>query len=101
MCVAIPCRIESISTGEGRSLPARVSLADGSTREIDLVLVPDAKVGDYVISHSGLAVSLIDDHSAAATFDLLAGDPQVDPVPGADPRNLTIGPVPGGERGVE
>jgi hydrogenase expression/formation protein HypC len=73
MCVAIPCRIESIDTAEGHSRPARVVSADGSTREIDLVLVPDATVGDYVIAHSGLAVSRIDHSVASATFELLTG----------------------------
>jgi hydrogenase expression/formation protein HypC len=74
MCVAIPCRIESIEPVEGHSRPASVVSADGSIREIDLVLVPDAAVGDYVIAHSGLAVSRIDQSAAAATFELLAGD---------------------------
>lgn len=74
MCMAIPCRIVSIDTGEGRSRPARVESADGATREIDLVMVPEAVVGDYVIAHSGLAVSRIDASTAAATFDILTGD---------------------------
>lgn len=73
MCVSIPCRIQTISAAAGRSRPATVSLADGSTREIDLVLVPDAAVGDYVIAHSGLAVTRMDSRAAAATFELLDG----------------------------
>lgn len=82
MCVAIPCRIESIDTGAGHSRPAKVLSADGSAREIDLVLVPEAVVGDYVIAHSGLAVSRMDEADAAATFELLAGDEHVEPGPG-------------------
>lgn len=72
MCMAIPCRVESMSEAGGGSRPGLVSLADGSTREIDLALVPEATVGDWVIAHSGLAVSRLDHSAAAATFELLA-----------------------------
>ncbi|MGB8360062.1 MAG: HypC/HybG/HupF family hydrogenase formation chaperone [Acidimicrobiia bacterium] len=75
MCVAIPCRVESVTATDGPSRPARVTLSDGSTREIDLALVPDAGVGDYVVAHSGLAVSRLAPEEATAAFGLLSAMP--------------------------
>jgi len=70
MCVAIPCRIESLDD-DSDARPARVSLPDGSMRDVDLVLVPEAEVGDYVIAHSGFAISLVSESAALATIELL------------------------------
>jgi hydrogenase expression/formation protein HypC len=75
MCVAIPCRVDSVTATDGPSRPARVSLSDGSTREIDLALVPDAGVGDYVIAHSGLAVSRLGPEETTAALGLLNAVP--------------------------
>ncbi|MGD2102105.1 MAG: HypC/HybG/HupF family hydrogenase formation chaperone [Acidimicrobiia bacterium] len=72
MCVAVPCRIESIVSGDGPSRPARVSLPDGSIADVDLMMVPDADVGDYVITHSGYAISRVAESSASATLGLLS-----------------------------
>ncbi len=79
MCVAIPCRVEAVTTTDGPSRPARVTLTDGSSREIDLALVPDAGVGDYVIAHSGLAVSRLGPDAAKTTFGLLDAIPEPAP----------------------
>ena len=57
MCVAIPGRVEEILDRSEFSVPAMVRFPNGSQR-IDLVLVPDADVGDHIIAHSGYAVSL-------------------------------------------
>ena len=57
MCVAIPAQIVEVdaATGVGRS---GVVLLGGDNRlSVDLTLVPEAVVGDYVIIHSGYAVS--------------------------------------------
>ena len=82
MCVAIPCRVESVTTTDGPWRPALVTLTDGSTREIDLVLVPAAGVGDYVIAHSGLAVSRLGPDEAKAALGLL------DAIPGPAPSQM-------------
>ena len=57
MCVAIPGQVEQILERTEFSVPALVRFPNGSQR-IDLVLVPDATVGDHIIAHSGYAVSL-------------------------------------------
>ena len=35
------------------------------------MLVPDAKVGDYVLVHAGFAISVLDEAEAHETLDLL------------------------------
>lgn len=44
---------------------------DGILKEVNLALVPDAKVGDYVLVHVGAAISIIDEEEARKTFDIL------------------------------
>lgn len=63
MCVAIPGRIVSIGERAGPSILARAGFGDVE-REVDLAMVPEAKVGDHVIVHSGFAIRLISEDEA-------------------------------------
>jgi hydrogenase expression/formation protein HypC len=65
MCVAVPTKIESI---EGTR--ATVALA-GARAQVALDLVPEAKVGDYVLVHAGFALTVVDEAEAKETFALL------------------------------
>ncbi|MFH0913950.1 MAG: HypC/HybG/HupF family hydrogenase formation chaperone [Chloroflexota bacterium] len=65
MCLAIPARIKSI---EGQQ--AEVDIA-GLTRRVSLWLTPEAKVGDYVLLHTGYAISIVDENEANETLKLL------------------------------
>ncbi len=69
MCLAMPALIVSTEGNE-----AEVDLA-GVRRRIGLQLVPEARVGDYVLVHAGFAINVLDADEAAATlriFDELA-----------------------------
>lgn len=69
MCLAIPALIKSIENEE-----ANVDMG-GITRRISLRLTPQAKLGDYVIVHTGYAINILDQHEARETlklFDQLA-----------------------------
>ena len=59
MCLAIPGRIVEIIEGEGLERRARVDIA-GTEHEVSLGMVPDAKVGDHLVSHSGYALRVVD-----------------------------------------
>lgn len=72
MCVAIPGRVLSLSDGPGGSRPAVVAFPGGIERQVDLVMVPEADVDDYVVAHSGFAISLISKEEADKTVSLLA-----------------------------
>jgi hydrogenase expression/formation protein HypC len=65
MCLAIPALIKSI---RGQQAVADI---EGVTREISLQLTPEAKVGDYVLLHTGYAISIIDAEEAEETLKLL------------------------------
>ena len=65
MCLAIPALIKSI---QGFQAEADI---EGITREISLQLTPEAKVGDYVLLHTGYAISIIDEAEAQETMKLL------------------------------
>lgn len=58
MCVAIPGRIVSIGERSGPSIPARAAFGE-IERDVNLAMVPEAKVGDQVITHSGYAIRLV------------------------------------------
>jgi hydrogenase expression/formation protein HypC len=65
MCLAIPALIKSIN---GQQAVADI---EGMTRDISLQLTPEAKVGDYVLLHTGYAISIIDAAEAEETLKLL------------------------------
>lgn len=71
MCIAAVGRIVRI-TGEqtGPAATADVALDDGS-RRVDLIMVPDAAVGDHIVVHAGLAVTVIPECEASATRQCL------------------------------
>ena len=66
MCLAIPTRIVAI---DGQM--AQVELG-GIERQISLALTPEAGVGDYVIVHTGFALSVLDEQEAQKTLRLFA-----------------------------
>ena len=44
---------------------------DGIFREVSLAFVPEARVGDYVVVHVGVAISMIDPDEAERVFEYL------------------------------
>ncbi len=64
MCLAIPARVKSI---EG--LEAEVEIG-GVSRKASIMLTPEAKVGDYVLLHTGYAINVIDEVEAEETLRL-------------------------------
>lgn len=65
MCLAIPSKITEISNDI-----ATIDV-DGVTRTASLLLMADAKVGEYVIVHAGFAIQKIDEIAAKESLDLL------------------------------
>jgi hydrogenase expression/formation protein HypC len=65
MCLAIPALIKTI-----KGQQAEVDI-EGVRREASLQLTPDAKVGDYVLLHTGYAIGVIDPAEAKETLKLL------------------------------
>jgi len=64
MCLAIPVLIKSINDKE-----AEVEIG-GISRRASLWLTPEAKVGDYVLLHTGYAINIISQEDAEETLRL-------------------------------
>jgi hydrogenase expression/formation protein HypC len=74
VCLAIPARIISIEGEKGGWRSATVSVA-GVERSVDLALVPEAAVGDFVVTHAGFALSILPTAQAVETIEMLGLDP--------------------------
>ena len=72
MCVAVPGKVVSMGDATEISLPGRVSIL-GVERDVDLVMVPNVEVGDYVVVHSGYAIEIVPGERARETIELLGG----------------------------
>lgn len=70
MCLAVPGRIESIAGSDPLLRTGRVSF-EGVSREVNLACVPEARVGDYVLVHVGMALSVVDEAEAKKIFETL------------------------------
>lgn len=65
MCLAIPALVKSIN---GRQAEVEVG---GVGRKVSIWLTPEVKVGDYVLLHTGYAISIINEAEAEETLRLL------------------------------
>jgi hydrogenase expression/formation protein HypC len=65
MCLAVPVQIKSI---EGNEAEAEIG---GISRRVSLWLTPEARVGDYVLVHTGYAINVLDQAEAEETLKLL------------------------------
>ena len=61
MCLAIPAIVKKII----RNMAEIESM--GVSKDVEISLVPDVKVGDYVIVHAGFAIQIIDKEEALIT----------------------------------
>ena len=68
MCLAIPGKVEEITT-EGGLRVGRVNFG-GIVKKVCLDYVPEVEVGDYTIVHVGFALSKIDEEEAEKTLAL-------------------------------
>ncbi len=64
MCLAIPAKIVDI---DKQSATVEVG---GVTRQASIVLLPDARLGNYILIHAGFAISLVDEAEALETIKL-------------------------------
>lgn len=71
MCLAIPGKITSIAAELDETFRlAKVSFG-GIVKDVNLAMVPEARIGDYVLVHVGVAISVVDEEEAKKTFRYL------------------------------
>jgi hydrogenase expression/formation protein HypC len=72
MCLAVPGKLVRIEGDVG------LVQFSGAERRVGLALVPDARVGDYLLVHAGYAIQRMDEAEALENLELLGellGDP--------------------------
>ena len=65
MCLALPMRITAVDGATATIVAA------GLEQRCSVMLVPQARVGDYVLVHAGFAINLVDEAEAQETLELL------------------------------
>ena len=65
MCLAVPAKVIDI-----QDKLARVEIS-GVQRDASLMLLPEAKIGDFVLVHAGFAMQIVDEKVAEETTALL------------------------------
>jgi len=68
MCLGIPGRVCEWIDRDALFARARVEF-EGVGREVQMACAPEAKVGDYVIVHAGIALCVVDETEAAKALD--------------------------------
>ena len=69
MCLAIPGKLVSVDESVDVLFKAGKVSFDGVIREVNLAAVPEAQVGQYVLVHVGMALSVIDEEEALKTLE--------------------------------
>jgi hydrogenase expression/formation protein HypC len=70
MCLAVPGRILSVAGDEPLLRTGKVDFG-GAVTDVSLAYVPEAKVGDYVIVHVGVALQTVEEEEARKTLEYL------------------------------
>ena len=91
MCLAVPAQIIELS-GTSATVDMLGTQQRASTR-----LIPDARVGDYILVHAGFGIQVVDPAEAAETLELIAQMPELiaDDLPDDAPDPFA--PAPAGE----
>ena len=65
MCLAVPTKIISIEND--------IALVEigGVTRKASIQLVPESRVGDYILLHAGFAIEVLNEEEALETLEIL------------------------------
>ncbi len=71
MCLSIPGKlIEIVAELDPTFRIGKVDF-DGIKKDVNLAMVPEAKIGDYLLVHVGAAISIINEQEAKETFELI------------------------------
>jgi hydrogenase expression/formation protein HypC len=71
MCLAIPGKLVEITAQLDDTFRTGKVSFGGIFKQVNLRMVPDAVVGDYVLVHVGVAISKVDEEEAHKVFNYL------------------------------
>lgn len=72
MCIAQPGRLVAV-WGDDTTRLGRVLVGD-RVDEVNLSLIPEARPGDFIVVHSGIGVSILDEAEADLARELISGE---------------------------
>ena len=67
MCLAIPAKI----IDQPENSPVAMVDILGVKRQVNVMMVPDAKPGDHVLVHAGFAIEVVSEQFAAETLEII------------------------------
>lgn len=70
MCLAVPGQLISISGDGALERTGRVDFG-GVVKEVSLACTPEARAGDFLLVHVGLAISIVDEAEAREVWSYL------------------------------
>ena len=70
MCLAVPGQVREIVGDDALTRIGKVAFA-GIVKDASLMLLPEAAVGDWVLVHAGVAITLLDEAEARRTMAYL------------------------------
>jgi hydrogenase expression/formation protein HypC len=90
MCLAVPGKVLEVFGDDPLLRTGRVSF-NGVIKNVSFTCAPEAKPGDYVLVHVGLAISVVDEKEAQETFRYLE---QMGDLDGLEPAPAAPGGAP-------
>lgn len=82
MCLSIPGKLIEITAELDATFRIGKVDFEGIHKEVNLAMVPEAKIGDYVLVHVGAAISIVDEEEASKTFELIKQMGEMDDLEG-------------------
>ena len=71
MCLAVPGKLEKIIAELDETFRIGSVSFEGVIKEVNLALVPEAQIGDYLLVHVGAAIGVINEEEAKTTMNVL------------------------------
>jgi len=71
MCLAIPGKLTAITGQLDETFRFGKVSFGGIMKDVNLSMVPEANVGDYILVHVGVAISVVDEDEALKTFEYI------------------------------
>ena len=71
MCLSVPGKLVEITSEISETFRIGKVDFDGIKKEVNLAMVPEVVIGDYVLVHVGAAISIIDEEEDKKTFEMI------------------------------
>ena len=71
MCLAIPGKLIEITRQLDETFRFGKVSFGGIMKDVNLSMVPEARQGDYLLVHVGVAISIVDEEEALRTFEYI------------------------------